>query len=177
MITPLMDVRGTVTYGLSTLNDKEGYYSRLFELKDPVTRKPIFSRVSIALDCKHCKREGRGRYEKCPHPKRNIEPRWKNEQRMAKAMLSEEDQDRESMGLATSRMRPAFDVRLLDAFRAKRPYTLESVVDVVFITIDPSGGSASLSDLAMMAGAFNSKGDIVVSCFFYLFSFSFFMLV
>lgn len=160
---PLMGVRYTVTLGISTPDDENNYYSTLFNIK-LANGQPLFKVIPVGLSCDACREAGRA--EHCPH-RANIMPMWKSEegQELQKQLLSSGDFRRESQGEIVATKEYAFVSEHVERlFKQKRVDIRGSSTNgMIFLAVDPSGGSTKKSELAMVAGLFTVDNDIIVS--------------
>lgn len=169
---PLMQVKYTATLAISTPRDSQNYYSHFFKMKKADGVTPLFNRVQIGLACEACRASGKG--SECPH-RLNLQPAWKTGQDLARMLLTKEQFERESQGLFIEPHKPAFIPKFLSNWfnnEERMNYKYQQNAGIVFIAIDPSGGSTDQSEMSLVAATLNRNGEFVVS-FLFLFFFSF----
>lgn len=162
VVVPIMVLNTTVLLAISTPNEDDNYYSELLLLTDSKTGLPIFKTVMVGLICDVCRLNGRG--SACPH-RRYVMPAWHSHanQQLAKRMLSEHLYRQEMQGQIESSRRAAFEAGLITQMFASRTISFPTGVDILFLAIDPSGGSTSKSQLAAIAGVLNIERKLVVN--------------
>ena len=159
---PLMGVDHTVTLGISTPDDENNYYSELFNIRTD-DGKQLFKVIPVGLACETCTNAGKA--DRCPH-RVNILPSWKSQegQDLQRQLLSVRTYTRESMGMTENNTRRAFLKEDLERlFTQARAKVNRDSRGTLFVAIDPSGGSIWKSELAIIAGFYSSKQEIVVS--------------
>lgn len=162
VIYPLLGVKDTALLATSTpsADGMQNYYSRLFTLKND-DGTPVFQRHQIGLACQSCRRLGRP--EDCEH-NLSFQPTWKSADggRMRRIMGSETFQ-REQQGLMPDAKKPAFIPSYLDLLERQTDYAYGGRANLVFVAVDPAGGSSKSSELSLMLGTFNRDGALIVS--------------
>ncbi|KAK3289743.1 hypothetical protein CYMTET_2872 [Cymbomonas tetramitiformis] len=161
VIVPLLNVRDTAMLAISTPLDENNFYSTLLNMKDPVTRGPMFNVLEIKLICDVC--SGKGVKDVCVHRGELIPP-WKSDHRresMTKALF--ESQPRmymqEQLGISSSTDARCFDVAAIDDF-GKSKVRLEGDPKHVFVGIDTCGGGSNF--MALVSGAYSWDGILQI---------------
>ncbi len=62
VIVPLLEMDSTALICISTPQDRQNYYSVMFDMKDPKSGEPLFNTIELSLVCDQCKLG--------PHPER-----------------------------------------------------------------------------------------------------------
>ncbi|KAK3251047.1 hypothetical protein CYMTET_39591 [Cymbomonas tetramitiformis] len=146
---------------ISTPLDENNFYSTLLNMKDPVTRGPMFNVLEIKLICDVC--SAKGVKDVCVH-RRELIPPWKSDHRresMTKALF--ESQPRmymqEQLGISSSTDARCFDVAAIDDF-GKSKVRLEGDPKHVFVGIDTCGGGSNF--MALVSGAYSWDGILQI---------------
>eukprot|EP00854_Cymbomonas_tetramitiformis_P000184 gene184-324_t len=157
VIVPLLNVRDTAMLAISTPLDENNFYSTLLNMKDPVTRGPMFNVLEIKLICDVC--SAKGVKDVCVH-RRELIPPWKNDHRresMTKALF--ESQPRmymqEQLGISSSTDARCFDVASVDDFGNSSSH-LEGDPKHAFVGIDTCGGGSNF--MALVSGVYSRDG-------------------
>lgn len=153
VIVPLMSMDKLALLAISTPDDENNYFSILVNLVD-VQGKPLFKVMPIGLACEACKEAGKA--ADCQH-KLDALPRWRSEesQRLQRLLLPDDVYQRESQGLIVTTNRAVFSKKSIEwMFSTESQRQFLSDVGVVFVSLDPSGGSQRQSALSMVAIAF-----------------------
>ncbi|KAK3255106.1 hypothetical protein CYMTET_35733 [Cymbomonas tetramitiformis] len=161
VIVPLLNVRDTAMLAISTPLDENNFYSTLLNMKDPVTRGPMFNVLEIKLICDVC--SAKGVKDVCVH-RRELIPPWKNDHRresMTKALF--ESQPRmymqEQLGISSSTDARCFDVASVDDFGNSSSH-LEGDPKHAFVGIDTCGGGSNF--MALVSGVYSRDGVLQI---------------
>ena len=149
VISPLLKLN-CVFIALSTNVGKQNFFSQWFLDKNPDWERYAI-RMHINLMCEQCVANRRKPWE-CNH-REHMQPGWHNpnNKRLVKLLMSGDGGDsealysREIMGGIMSDQDCVFDQGMLDAFRARVRWPIESIANLSEMTvltfIDPTGGS------------------------------------
>jgi hypothetical protein len=167
VIVPLLGVDNTALLAISTPNDEDNYYSELLYKTDDQGNL-LFKVVKIGLSCDECKDKGEA--AKCKHKLGEL-PSWKSKhgQALQAKLLPPDIYTRESMALVSSSKNYAFNKIDIDAMFANNNYSFKNSVGVIFVSIDPNGGSQTKSSMSIISTTRNTKGEIMVCFFFNIF--------
>jgi hypothetical protein len=171
VIVPITEMKQCVLIMISSPG-KVRFYDRLMELRDSVTRLPIFNTFKLDLVCPRCRRKSDP--SRCTHRVSWI-PSWKsrNKQEIAKAIYGEDDQDsytRESMGLSGEDRSGWFNRSALNFLRVRIPWKPDTraMARRVVITCDPNAhGALSRNAMAYVAMVRDDDTDEFVVRFVY----------
>lgn len=169
VIVPLIGMEDAVLVMISTPVDQFNFFSKLLELCDPDTGRPIFLVVNMELACKRCK--DKGKPTRCTHRLKYLPP-WKGKDKQSIMTIIMKDQEtilaRENFGIVTdagnSYIKPAAIDRWVNMARFK-PSPFQRA-DVVVLSLDLNGGTGTGtgSEMALVATAM-ATGERVVSFF------------
>jgi hypothetical protein len=160
VVFPLLIVGETSLLAISTLTSNINFYTRLLQLRDPVTEKSLFNVLQIELCCENCKQEGKP--ESCKHMLHLI-PQWQSSSRHC--MLKTVMEDRpdlivsELSGLAFDATHQIFKTEYLDTMFSQVP-PMHPVNDDLHVFIDPAAGGP-FSDYCVLS-VNRHKGMITV---------------
>jgi hypothetical protein len=154
-----MGVSNTSMIALSTPSDSGNYYSSLFSISGS------FNNIQIEMACEEC--VAAYKPELCTHKLADM-PYWKGAatHQELKKFQSNDDYMRESMGLITDGgATKAFCPALIDKFFGLSRFSYYDSTGVVFVVIDPNGGSVArnVSEMVVMSIGRNKKGNFVVT--------------
>lgn len=139
--------------------DTFNYYSELFELKRP-DGTDFFHTISIGLACDACMQNGLI----CTHKMDKL-PAWKPRERQAviNDILKNypELAATEILGMVKGCKRNAFERMWIHALRDRAPYKFEHNPNVLWMSVDPSGGGAH-SDFALCTLAYANGKHVVL---------------
>ena len=168
VIVPLMEVQGTATICISTPAGTWNFYSELTELRDD-RGDLVFNVIQVGMVCDRCK--GTEREHECQHPTGD-RPEWKPDDTFDKVKAIYGNRrtllQREVMGQIADDMNQAFRTNDLKAFFTgpchREPH---GPVDVVYVAVDPNGGTSGEgggtgSETAVVS-FFYSGSNVVVS--------------
>lgn len=162
-ILPLLTVDGTPVVAMSTPSDSGNYYSTLFD------ENSLFLRLQIGLACEIC--IANRKPSECVH-KLGEMPFWKGAttQKEIRSLQSNDDYLRESMGVITDGGAiKTFDNYYVDKFFNLPRFSYSKGTGVIFVCIDPNGGSLNrhVSEMVLVSIAMNKMGNYVVIFFFF----------
>lgn len=155
VMVPLMGVDNTALLAISTPGEEgSNYYSELMDLKTP-DGESLFRIKSVGLACDECAAANKS----CPHVKASLPP-WKSEARHAKTMAimasRPEQASAELLGVAASATKTYLFRSYVRALHAGPCWQFDHNVNVVYIGIDPAGGTKH-SDYAIFSVACESE--------------------
>jgi hypothetical protein len=146
VMVPLIEMIGAVLIMISTLVNQYNFYTKLMQLKDPATNKPLINSYVCELICSSCKRTRDP--TRCRHMLHMIPP-WKNPRGFGIVSLlygaNKHLMARESMGAIVADGSTYFTMHdiefLMNAKRYK--YDMRLRPSVIIVTCDPNalGGS------------------------------------
>ena len=159
---------------ISTPLDEANYYSKLLSAPDPShPGRTFFNTIEISLVCEECKKlEKMEDKLSCTHMTDYLTPSWKSTEAGArfkelyKYMEQQARALRENMGLQVSDNKPVFSSLSIDNCFSKDEISCTKSPKYIFVCVDPSGGSASISDYSVVSGYYSDEGFYVVGFFF-----------
>lgn len=163
---PLLGVSGTVLLGISTPSSQDNFYGGLISRKNKTTGEDLFHLVLIGMSCEDCR--SRGIAAHCSHM-RHMLPAWKDSegQKLLFDVMSEQAYRQEAQGEQMKDRIPCFKAHDVDALWRRKRKRIIGEHGVVFIAVDPSGGSGAVagggSEVAMTAFVYDDHDNIVVS--------------
>lgn len=170
VVVPLLGMTETVLVMISTPVDSFNFYSKLLDLSNDKTGKPLFLTVYMKLSCDRC--IARDRAIDCKHRMKYLPP-WKSDEKqdMMKMILkdSSETMVRENMGLILDSGASIIEERFLTLWVSQARFipVQERKADCVVITVDPNGSdAATASEMALVSTAL-LWGERVVRFFLY----------
>jgi hypothetical protein len=135
------------------------YYSKLPNLKHPVTGDALFSVIKIGMACDECATKN----IECTHRKEKV-PSWKSGERQKIAMVfvdgDEVTQQQEMMGRVHSVNIYVFRRRWVDRLLERPRWAFRQPVQVLHSVIDPSGGGSG-SEYIIFTMTFEGRNRIV----------------
>jgi hypothetical protein len=173
-VAPLLSVGRTSLLCISTLTGEYNFYTRLFKMVCPDTKRPMFHRVQVRLSCDACIADSKA--HECIHML-HLVPRWQSSERHRRLRTIMEDRpdliQSELAGLAFDSMQSVFrPCDILTMF--SQPSIQPCFKEDIFIVIDPAAGGPQ-SDYAFISFTRNrgrvqvyypsSTQTIVVACF------------
>jgi hypothetical protein len=165
---PLLGVTGTVLLGISTPSSQDNFYAGLISRKRKDTGEDLFFLVLIGMACEDCR--ARGIASHCAHM-RHMLPAWKDSegQKLLFDVLSESAYRQEAQGEQMKDRVPCFKPHEVDALWKRKRKRIIGEHGVVFIAVDPSGGSGAVagggSEVAMTAFVYDEHDNAVVRTF------------
>lgn len=160
-ISALQTMAHVPVQAISTPDDMDNFYSKLPEIRHPVTGKPLFKVIKIGLSCDACSDKG----IKCVHMKSHI-PIWKSGDRqlIAEALIDSDEatKKQEIHGtIANSGDKVfSFSQAWIKNMCTRPPWIFNRPVQVIHVAIDPSGGGRE-SEFAIDSAAFEGPNTIV----------------
>lgn len=175
VIVPILQMKNTCYFALSSPQGNDNYYSKLLNLK--IDGKPFFRICQCAMICDECRKLEREKQIFCNHVKE--QPHWlssKKGNRLKKLYLADPATAiKEFGGVIEDKFVPCFPKHFLSDMFNGPTYKTESAPEYIFITVDPSGGG--ISQLAVCSGFYDDDLNFVVSFYwshYILYSYSFF---
>ncbi len=160
VIAPLLGVYGTSIVAISTIKKNENgaisMYSYMMKLKDPIhPEDSLFKLIHIRGICDACLK---AKKDKCPHMQ-IVPASWKDPESAARVRAlmssSREAMLAETAGVVLNSNTPLFNTLHIQRLQEARTFRSDQAQhDVVFISIDPSGGGRQ-SDYALMSFFFD----------------------
>ena len=157
VVVPLLGMTETVLVMISTPVDSFNFYSKLLDLSNDNTGKPLFLTVYMKLSCDRC--IALNRAVDCKHRLKFLPP-WKSDEKqdMMKMILrdSSETMVRENMGVILDSGASIIEERFLTRWLEQPRYIPihERKADCVVITVDPNGSdAATASEMAIVSTA------------------------
>lgn len=153
MVVPLYGMKDTAVIAISTPEDEDNWYSQLAETG-------LFKTVQLGLACQDC--IDRRMADKCTHKESRL-PDWKPEERqeMTEKLLASDQarMHRELHGVVSSKKQFVFK-KFTSQMKGLAPYRFKQRPDVLYLSIDPSGGGGS--DYAYMLMAHEDGYDVII---------------
>ncbi len=141
IVVPLLEMETTALIAISTPQDKQNFYSEMFELKD-ARGDPFFRTIRVSLVCAACEEAGKG--SECTH-NQDLIPPWKSAAKldMVRALYGDQKDlmERESMGQITQDANSVFNMSDVESLMQLQ--ALDFTPDYFFTAVDPTGGGAS----------------------------------
>ena len=159
-VAPILSVGRASLVAISTLTSEINFYTRLIQMRDPTTSRPLFATRCIELCCEKCKEDGKS--AECVHML-HLVPSWQSAERHRRLKLMLADRpdliQSELAGLAFEALEQVFrkgDIALMFD-TSGLPFTQNQTI---FLVIDPAAGGP-LSDFAIISLC-RSKGCVQV---------------
>ena len=160
-VAPILSIGSASLVAISTLTSEINFYTRLIQMVDPATERPLFAVRCIELCCERCKEEGK--QAECVHML-HLVPMWQSEERHRKLKIMMQDRpdliQSELAGLAFDSLQQVFRKPDIAIAMSLPPMPLHSN-PTVFVVIDPAAGGPQ-SDYAVVS-IVRSRGCITVS--------------
>lgn len=160
-VAPILSIGSASLVAISTLTSEINFYTRLIQMVDPGTERPLFAIRCIELCCERCKEDGK--QAECVHML-HLVPMWQSEERHRKLKIMMQDRpdliQSELAGLAFDSLQQVFRKGDIEIAMALKPLPMPDC-PVVFIVIDPAAGGPQ-SDYAIVSMTRN-RGNITVS--------------
>ncbi len=141
IVVPLLEMDTTALIAISTPQDKQNFYSEMFELKD-ARGEPFFRTIKVSLICEKCQAAGKG--SSCTH-NLDLIPPWKSAGKLEMVRALYGDQKdlmaRESMGAITQDANSVFDMQQIEMVMQMKHFDGEP--NFFFTAVDPCGGGTS----------------------------------
>ena len=87
-VAPILSIDSASLVAISTLTSEINFYTRLIQMVDPSTERPLFAIRCIELCCEKCKEEGK--QAECVHML-HLVPVWQSEERHRKLKIMMQD--------------------------------------------------------------------------------------
>jgi len=159
-VAPILSIGSASLVAISTLTSEINFYTRLIQMVDPGTERPLFAIRCIELCCERCKEEGK--QAECVHML-HLVPMWQSEERHRKLKIMMQDRpdliQSELAGLAFDSLQQVFRKSDIEIAMSLHPLRLPDN-PTIFIVIDPAAGGPQ-SDYAIVSIA-RDRGNITV---------------
>lgn len=149
-VAPILSVGRASLVAISTLTSEINFYTRLIQMVDPATSRPLFTSRCIELCCDACKEAGKS--SECVHML-HLVPSWQSAERHRRLHLMLQDRpdliQSELAGLAFDSLQQVFrsgDIALMfdtHGLDVERNTT-------IWLVVDPAAGGP-LSDFAVVS--------------------------
>ena len=160
-VAPILSIGSASLVAISTLTSEINFYTRLIQMVDPATERPLFAIRCIELCCDRCKEEGK--QAECVHML-HLVPMWQSEERHRKLKIMMQDRpdliQSELAGLAFDSLQQVFRKSDIAIAMSLQPLQSENN-PTVFIVIDPAAGGPQ-SDYAIVSIT-RHRGSVTVS--------------
>ena len=160
-VAPILSIGSASLVAISTLTSEINFYTRLIQMVDPATERPLFAIRCIELCCERCKADGK--QTECVHML-HLVPMWQSEERHRKLKIMMQDRpdliQSELAGLAFDSLQQVFRKSDIAIAMALKPLPLPDN-PFVFIVIDPAAGGPQ-SDYAVVS-IVRERGNVTVS--------------
>ena len=157
---PILSIGSASLVAISTLTSEINFYTRLIQMVDPATDRPLFAVRCIELCCERCKEEGK--QAECVHML-HLVPMWQSEERHRKLKIMMQDRpdliQSELAGLAFDSLQQVFRKCDIQIAMALPPLAMPDN-PLVFIVIDPAAGGPQ-SDYAIVS-MIRHRGSVMV---------------
>ena len=87
-VAPILSIGTASLVAISTLTSEINFYTRLIQMIDPSTSRPLFTTRCIELCCEKCKEEGKS--HECVHML-HLVPSWQSAERHRKLKIMMQD--------------------------------------------------------------------------------------
>ena len=159
-VAPILSIGSASLVAISTLTSEINFYTRLIQMVDPATERPLFAIRCIELCCDRCKEEGK--QTECVHML-HLVPMWQSEERHRKLKIMMQDRpdliQSELAGLAFDSLQQVFRKSDIAIAMALKPLPLPDN-PFVFVVIDPAAGGPQ-SDYAVVS-IVRERGNVTV---------------
>lgn len=160
-VAPILSIGSASLVAISTLTSEINFYTRLIQMVDPATERPLFAIRCIELCCERCKEEGK--QAECVHML-HLVPMWQSEERHRKLKIMMQDRpdliQSELAGLAFDSLQQVFRKSDIAIAMALQPLPMPDN-PFVFVVIDPAAGGPQ-SDYAVVS-IVRDRGSVTVS--------------
>ena len=167
VIVPLLGIKNTVLFMISTPSDSYNIFSRIMRMKDSKGR-PLFLLIDLELSCKRCK--DKGAPERCTHRLKHLPP-WKSvgKQELMNALMQDkkETMARENYGIVTDDGQSYIHKTAIDRWFAQPRERITAINDakVVVVCVDPNDGAGKNASEMAIASIALCWGRMVVRFF------------
>lgn len=159
-VAPILSIGSASLVAISTLTSEINFYTRLIQMLDPVTERPLFAVRCIELCCERCKEEGK--QTECVHML-HLVPMWQSEDRHRKLKVMMQDRpdliQSELAGLAFDSLQQVFRKSDINIAMSLTPLDCTET-PIVFVVIDPAAGGPQ-SDYAIVS-IMRFRGSVTV---------------
>jgi hypothetical protein len=158
-VLPILGNNNRAMIAISTPGDDANWYSQVLNvLVESISPFRIIAKQLACIACRSLNRD-----VQCNHNK-HLLPAYKNPEvtRIQKIILPENVYMAEVQGIITATGTKLIDAKTVQKLRERVPYTFKST-KVIWIGVDPSGGSQAGSRMALVAIAINTDSHFVVS--------------
>jgi hypothetical protein len=159
-VAPILSIGSASLVAISTLTSEINFYTRLIQMVDPGTERPLFAIRCIELCCERCKEDGK--QAECVHML-HLVPMWQSEERHRKLKIMMQDRpdliQSELAGLAFDSLQQVFRKSDIEIAMALRPLEMPDN-PTIFVVIDPAAGGPQ-SDYAIVS-IMRDRGNITV---------------
>ena len=159
-VAPILSIGSASLVAISSLTSEINFYTRLIQMIDPATERPLFAIRCIELCCDRCKAEGK--QIECVHML-HLVPMWQSEERHRKLKIMMQDRpdliQSELAGLAFDSLQQVFRKSDIEIAMALKPLSMPDN-PFVFIVIDPAAGGPQ-SDYAIVS-IMHERGNLTV---------------
>jgi hypothetical protein len=159
-VAPILSIGSASLVAISTLTSEINFYTRLIQMVDPATERPLFAIRCIELCCDRCKEEGK--QAECVHML-HLVPMWQSEERHRKLKIMMQDRpdliQSELAGLAFDSLQQVFRKSDIAIAMSLKPLPTENN-PTIFMVIDPAAGGPQ-SDYAIVS-ILRHRGSITV---------------
>jgi hypothetical protein len=160
-VAPILSIGSASLVAISTLTSEINFYTRLIQMVDPGTERPLFAIRCIELCCERCKADGK--QAECVHML-HLVPMWQSEERHRKLKIMMQDRpdliQSELAGLAFDSLQQVFRKSDIAIAMALEPLPMPDN-PFVFLVIDPAAGGPQ-SDYAVVS-IVRERGSVTVS--------------
>lgn len=160
-VAPILSIGSASLVAISTLTSEINFYTRLIQMLDPATERPLFAIRCIELCCERCKADGK--QAECVHML-HLVPMWQSEERHRKLKIMMQDRpdliQSELAGLAFDSLQQVFRKSDIAIAMALQPLPMPDN-PFVFLVIDPAAGGPQ-SDYAVVS-IVRERGSVTVS--------------
>ena len=161
IVMPLLGDGKRVAVGISTPGDDSNIVNTWLETMDSDGNARA-DLLDLGLACPQCVEDGKAM--ECTHRKKTLAP-WKSRKklkRMGGLIPDAAVNAKENLGVAASSKHLLFKRKLVTSFFSREIKVVENV-DVVFVGLDPAGGSDG-SDFCIMSMVRTWRNDIIIGC-------------
>ena len=153
---------------LSSPEGNENYFSKMLQLRDPISGGPFFRVFEHIMICKDCQQLERVEAIRCDHVPQTAH--WLSQKKTQRLKLLYKTNPalamREFAGMVVSNFLPAFDAQDVKYLFDKQPrHQTQHTPKFIFISADPNGGGPSHMAIS---SAYFYNGTMVVSLFLLL---------
>lgn len=167
VIVPLLGIKDTVLFMISTPSDSYNIFSRIMKMKDSKGRN-LFLIIDLELACEICKEKGAP--ERCTHRLEHLPP-WKSasKQELMNALMADKKQTmaRENYGIVTDDGQSYIPKAAIDRWFAQPrvEITARNPAHVVVVCVDPNdNGGKNASEMAITSIAICLGRKVVRFC-------------